>query len=46
MYRTLLRSKIHRAVVTAADLHYEGSLTVDEHNRVLEEATAGGEPCC
>ena len=29
MYRTLLRSKIHRAVVTAADLHYEGSLTVD-----------------
>jgi aspartate 1-decarboxylase len=29
MYRTLLRSKIHRAGVTAADLHYEGSLTVD-----------------
>ena len=29
MYRTLLRSKIHRAVVTATDLHYEGSLTVD-----------------
>ena len=29
MYRTLLRSKIHRAVVTAADLNYEGSLTVD-----------------
>ena len=29
MYRTLLRSKIHRAVVTAADLHYEGSLTID-----------------
>jgi aspartate 1-decarboxylase len=29
MYRTLLRSKIHRAVVTAADLQYEGSLTVD-----------------
>jgi aspartate 1-decarboxylase len=29
MHRTLLRSKIHRAVVTAADLHYEGSLTVD-----------------
>jgi aspartate 1-decarboxylase len=29
MYRTLLRSKIHRATVTAADLHYAGSLTVD-----------------
>ena len=29
MYRTLLRSKIHRAVVTAADLNYQGSLTID-----------------
>ena len=29
MYRTLLRSKIHRAVVTAADLHYQGSLSID-----------------
>jgi aspartate 1-decarboxylase len=29
MYRTLLKSKIHRAVVTSADLHYEGSLTID-----------------
>ena len=28
-YRTLLHSKIHRAVVTSADLSYEGSLTVD-----------------
>ena len=28
-YRTLLYSKIHRAVVTSADLSYEGSLTVD-----------------
>ncbi len=35
MYSTLLRSKIHRVVVTAADLNYEGSLTVDEHNRIL-----------
>lgn len=24
-----MRSKIHRATITAADLHYEGSLTVD-----------------
>ncbi|WP_405113288.1 aspartate 1-decarboxylase [Micromonospora sp. NBC_01405] len=29
MYRTLLKSKIHRATVTQADLHYVGSLTVD-----------------
>jgi aspartate 1-decarboxylase len=29
MFRTLLRSKIHRAVVTSADIGYEGSLTVD-----------------
>lgn len=29
IYRTLLKSKIHRAVVTSADLNYEGSLTVD-----------------
>jgi aspartate 1-decarboxylase len=27
--RILLKSKIHRAVVTEADLHYEGSLTID-----------------
>ena len=29
MFRTLLRSKIHRATVTQADLDYEGSVTVD-----------------
>ncbi len=29
MFRTLLKSKIHRAVVTSADINYEGSLTVD-----------------
>ena len=29
MFRTLLRSKIHRARVTQADLNYEGSITVD-----------------
>ena len=28
--RTLLKSKIHRATVTAADLDYEGSITVDQ----------------
>jgi aspartate 1-decarboxylase len=30
MFRSLLNAKIHRAVVTGADLNYEGSLTVDE----------------
>jgi len=29
MRRTLLKSKIHRATVTGADLHYHGSVTVD-----------------
>ena len=27
--RTMLKSKIHRATVTDADLHYEGSVTLD-----------------
>jgi aspartate 1-decarboxylase len=27
--RTVLKSKIHRARVTQADLHYEGSITID-----------------
>src|SRR6476620_10729119 len=30
MMRTMLKSKIHRATVTQADLHYVGSLTIDE----------------
>jgi aspartate 1-decarboxylase len=30
MNRTMFKSKIHRACVTQAELHYEGSLTVDE----------------
>ena len=29
MYRTMLKSKVHRATVTQADLHYVGSVTVD-----------------
>ncbi|OZM70900.1 aspartate 1-decarboxylase [Amycolatopsis antarctica] len=36
MYRTMLKSKIHRATVTQADLHYVGSVTVDE--RLMEAA--------
>jgi len=27
--RKMLKSKIHRATVTGADLHYEGSITID-----------------
>lgn len=27
----MLKSKIHRAVVTDADIHYEGSITIDKH---------------
>jgi len=29
MQRVMLKSKIHRATITASDLHYVGSLTVD-----------------
>lgn len=30
MHRTMLKSKIHRATVTDCDLHYVGSITIDE----------------
>jgi len=36
MHRTLLKSKIHRARVTDADLHYRGSVTIDR--RLMEAA--------
>ncbi|HPK54700.1 MAG TPA: aspartate 1-decarboxylase [Smithellaceae bacterium] len=36
MQRIMLKSKIHRATVTDADLHYEGSITIDE--KLMEEA--------
>lgn len=29
MHRVMLKSKIHRATVTGADLHYVGSITID-----------------
>ena len=29
MRRVMCKSKIHRAILTGADLHYEGSLTLD-----------------
>ena len=31
MYRTMLKSKIHRATVTHCELHYEGSCAIDEN---------------
>jgi aspartate 1-decarboxylase len=34
--RTMLRGKIHRATVTGAELHYEGSVTIDAE--LLERA--------
>ena len=30
MFRTLLKSKIHRVAVTDCELHYEGSCAIDE----------------
>lgn len=30
MLRVMLRSKIHRATVTESNLHYDGSITIDE----------------
>lgn len=36
MQRTMLKSKIHRAVVTGCDRDYEGSLAIDE--RLMESA--------
>ncbi|MFN3749844.1 MAG: aspartate 1-decarboxylase [Thiobacillus sp.] len=30
MQRTMLKSKLHRATVTHAELHYEGSCAIDE----------------
>ncbi len=36
MQLNLLKAKIHRAKVTGADLHYEGSISIDE--TLLQEA--------
>lgn len=37
MLITVLHSKIHRATVTAADLHYQGSITIDQQLMELAE---------
>ena len=36
MYRTMMKSKVHRATVTGADLNYIGSITLDP--RLMELA--------
>lgn len=36
MLRTILKSKIHRARVTEANLYYEGSITIDE--KLMQDA--------
>jgi aspartate 1-decarboxylase len=41
MFRTMLKSKIHRATVTQADLHYVGSVTVDPDLMEAADLLAG-----
>ncbi len=41
MFRTMLKSKIHRATVTQAELHYVGSVTVDEDLMDVADLLAG-----
>jgi len=41
MFRTMLKSKMHRATVTHADLHYVGSVTVDEDLMDAADLLAG-----
>ena len=41
MLRTMMKSKIHRATVTQADLHYVGSITIDEDLMDLADLLAG-----
>lgn len=41
MFRTMFKSKIHRATVTQADLHYVGSITIDEDLMEAADLLAG-----
>jgi aspartate 1-decarboxylase len=41
VYRTMLKSKIHRATVTQADLHYVGSITLDQDLMDAADLLAG-----
>ncbi len=41
MLRTMMKSKIHRGTVTQADLHYVGSVTVDQDLMVAADLLEG-----
>jgi aspartate 1-decarboxylase len=41
MFRTMLKSKIHRATVTESNLHYVGSVTIDEDLMDAADLLAG-----
>lgn len=41
MLRTMMKSKIHRATVTRADLHYVGSVTIDGDLMAAADLLAG-----
>ncbi|MGV9314911.1 aspartate 1-decarboxylase [Streptomyces sp. NPDC003691] len=41
MLRTMFKSKIHRATVTHADLHYVGSVTIDADLMAAADLLAG-----
>ena len=48
MFRTMMKSKIHRATVTEANLNYVGSITIDEELMELvdispKRKSAGGQ---
>jgi aspartate 1-decarboxylase len=45
MTRTMLKSKIHRATVTQADLHYVGSVTIDEQLMAAADLLPGEQVC-
>jgi aspartate 1-decarboxylase len=41
MLRTILKSKIHRATVTEANLQYEGSITIDRKLLIAADILSG-----
>lgn len=41
MLRTMKKSKIHRAVVTDANLNYQGSITIDEDLMIAADMLVG-----
>ncbi|MDP0489820.1 MAG: aspartate 1-decarboxylase [Verrucomicrobiota bacterium JB023] len=41
MFRQLLKSKIHRAMITAADIEYEGSIEIPEDLMEMTDLVAG-----